>query len=352
MGGIPEASTPQRDRTRSSAASLPDWLSDALPRCGDRVAVELEESMPHAALDTGRWLRGLSPTGRAEDRFRDPLMFPLLQLPWWLERHLVAEADPALQEDILYSSLNGYYFIRLIDDLMDAHRGASPRILPAAAHFHCEFIGTYQKRFGGDPGFWGPARRHWSRCNDSVAEEARAAALDLDRFLDLASRKFCAAKIPLVAVCAHHSRRGDLEGWESLCDALGACYQMMDDLFDWLRDSRADRPTTFLLSEAARRARPGEALLDWMVREGWSWGVEQVENRFDVLEERALEVGSRDVVAHLDATRHLFRERAADIAAGFAEMAKLGFGGAASTPGSGAVGEAPRPTTATPVERT
>ena len=54
-----------------------------------------------------------------EAYFLHPEAFPMVLLPWWLESTIHEPPARGFQRDIVYSSVSGYYFVRMIDDLMD-----------------------------------------------------------------------------------------------------------------------------------------------------------------------------------------------------------------------------------------
>src|SRR4029077_10684294 len=86
-----------------------------------RIQRELSRSAPTLATQVSPWISSLSPTGDAPDYFMLPRMFPMLLLPWWMGENGRRKIDRGFQSDVVYSTLNGYYYIRLLDNLMDGH---------------------------------------------------------------------------------------------------------------------------------------------------------------------------------------------------------------------------------------
>src|SRR5690348_3037394 len=86
-----------------------------------RIENELVLSAPFLGELVCGWMSALSPTGKAADYFLQPGSFPLLYLPCWAARSFTVEPYAAFLSDVVYSTINGYYYIRLLDNLMDNH---------------------------------------------------------------------------------------------------------------------------------------------------------------------------------------------------------------------------------------
>src|SRR5690242_8264139 len=114
--------------------------------CNQRLEAELRARAPRLAEHVTAWLRHLfiDDPARAWIRSR---AFPVLQLPRWLAASLAADSDTRFHADLDYSSINGYYLIRLIDNVMDGDGTVETRLLPAAAFFHSRFQGVYLDYF-------------------------------------------------------------------------------------------------------------------------------------------------------------------------------------------------------------
>ncbi len=209
---------------------------------------------------------------------RDPRSFPVMQLPVWLSRTLSESLDRDFHVDVACSSLNAYYFIRLVDNVMDADGPAElRRLLPAAAVFHARFQLPYQRHFPAGHPFWDDFERWWSRAAVATVEDAFLECVDAERFVSVSGLKFSAAAVPLAAA-AHAGGRPDLvPAWAPLVDRLGGWYQLLNDLLDWHHDSRHGIRTWFL-SEFTRRGAPAESLPAWVAREGFDWAVELLES--------------------------------------------------------------------------
>ena len=222
------------------------------------------------------WMQQLSPTGDAAAYFRQPRAWPLLTLPIWVEESLAVAPDPAFQADLVYSSIAGYYYIRLIDDLMDHDATARLDLLPLSSVLHSEFQAGYARHFPPDHPFWPRYAELWYGAAEATVADAALTEISLAEFRAVSARKVSPGKIPVMAVLFRHDRADLLLAWFALCDALGAIVQMSDDLFDWQVDLKRPERTTYFLSEAERQRRGTEPRASWIMREGFDWGVEAV----------------------------------------------------------------------------
>lgn len=210
------------------------------------------------------------------EAFARPMSFPMFLLPWWAEGTLGHERDLLFQADLAYSTLNGYYYIRLIDDVMDGDRDVDLSALPALGFFHTEFTGPYRKYFAYDHHFWRFFEETWFGSADVTIRDARAKDLDQDEFTSSAARKTVASKIPVAAVCHRYGHSSAFAPWSEFIDALGRWSQFANDLRDWQKDLRYRHRTYFLWYSESRR-RKSESIESWIIREGIRWGIERLE---------------------------------------------------------------------------
>lgn len=299
-------------------APLDELLIGALRR----LPARLGQVAPYLADQVTAWMRGLAAAPDPADYFRNPLGFPLLRLPWWLGQTLAPAPDDTFQADLVYSTVNGYYFIRLVDNLMDGHALGERELLPALAFFHTEFQSAYQAYFEADHPFWELFRAVWFGAAEVTARDAGLADIDLDAFQLYAGRKVSAAKIPLAAVCWRAGRPEHLAPWAQFVDTLGRWHQMWNDVFDWSKDLRHGTATYFL-SEARRRKRPGEPAAAWVVREGFAWGVAGLHTGLAEAQAQAATLGSPGLAAYLERRGALLRQQQAEVAPGLAALAQL-----------------------------
>jgi hypothetical protein len=207
--------------------------------------------------------------------------FPHLVLPYWLSPAQQRVFDAEFQTDVVYSSINGYYSIRLCDNIADNDCLPELRKLaPCALYFDGEAIRPYMRHFPANHEFW-------SLLDTFLAEQVEASAVDslLDdvdakTFASLSSRKFTGTKIPLAAARFRYQiPESAFERWSRFVDCLGELAQFSNDFFDWHHDS-VHGVTTFVSSEARRRA-PSESIASWFVREGCDWGVQELKLRLE-----------------------------------------------------------------------
>jgi hypothetical protein len=186
-----------------------------------------------------------------------------------LELSLRGTVDVDFQMDLMVSSINGYYFTRMLDDIMDDHP-VDRAAMPALHRFHTSFIRPYQRYFGSDSPFWEYFERSLMVTVEAAAAEAGLTNVTGEDFLRISARKPAAAVIPLAAVCVRCYRADRLGSWEDIFHSFARWHQMRDDFLDWSADHKAGHPS-WILTEAARRRENGEGIPAWMAREGFAW---------------------------------------------------------------------------------
>ena len=267
------------------------------------------------------WMDALSPTGEAPDYFLQPSMFPMLLIPAWMSRS-VGVWDEQFQSELVYSSVNAYYSIRLLDNVMDGHETCEKELLPLSAFFHAEFQSVYQRYFDVSHPFWSSFHSLWLQTADVVVREAQLTTMDFKNFWEIAANKLSAAKIPLVAVHHQLGGRTDLARWLAFCDELAAWWQFLDDLMDWYIDDQR-RACTYFLCEAERRKDPGEPTLRWVLREGFEWGVETLEQWREGLKRLAHGLGSEDALNFFEDHSAMLMEGARNLLPGMRALQEV-----------------------------
>lgn len=217
----------------------------------------------------------------------EPRNFPHYVLPYWLSPPEARAADMEFQADILYSTVNGSYSIRVCDNIADDDSPAELRkIAPCVAYFDGEFIRPYMKYFSADHDFWSYFDRFWAKQAEASAADALLGEVDDEAYAEVSSKKFTATKIPVAAV---HLRYGEaavpLEQWLNLVDVLGAFAQFNNDFFDWKHDFIYGIETC--ISSEAKRQAPGQSLEHWFLSEGFAWGASALRRRFDSVKRSA-----------------------------------------------------------------
>jgi hypothetical protein len=272
------------------------------------------------ALDAGpvlgqrinRWIRDVFKTDQPEEAFKNPISFPMLLLPWYAELSLHPEAEPAFQTDLVYSTVNGYYYIRLMDNLMDGHGEEPSTILPVLNFFHTQFQSPYQQYFKFDHPFWEFFNTTWLHSAEVTLRDADLVQINRDVFIEVCAQKTCAAKIPIAAVFLRYERCASMAGWMRFVDLFGCWHQMWNDLFDWVKDMQYETQTYFL-SEARRRKRPEEALFDWVIREGFDWGLAVLDEWMLELQAMASDLESPRLKNYLTERKTLLSKQKAGI---------------------------------------
>lgn len=299
-------------------AQLSTLISTSLAR----LQGEMVGAAPTMARHVTRWMAHLAGSTSLEHYFKHPQAFPALLLPWWLEKSLGEMPNLDFQADLVYSTINGYYAIRLADNLMDGHATVELQLLPALNFFQTQFQAAYQPWFAAGHPFWDFFRATWFHSAEVTLQDALLTEIDAVQFEQIAAQKTSAAKIPLAAVCHRYGQLDRLEPWSRLVDLLGCWHQFLNDLFGWHRDHER-RTVTYFLSEAERRRRPDEPVLGWVVREGFDWGMAQAEGWMSALQALAQELNSRELIAYLEAREEMLQRQAAEASAGLAALGKL-----------------------------
>ncbi len=297
-------------------------LSQLAAGAAARLEAQLEQALPAMAPQLRAWLRRLSGESAPAAYFLHPLAFPSLGLPWWFETSLRGAVNPALQADLIYSTMNGYYYIRLIDNVMDGHATVETQLLPALGFFHTQFQGVYLRYFAPEHPFWPLFERTWYQSAEAAMHEAQLPAINLDQFRQVSAQKVCAAKIPLAAVGYFYNRPELIGPWCQLVDALGAWHQLRNDLFDWHRDLTRGA-VTYFLSEAELRRRPAEPVAGWVARQGFAWGLDMLAEMMSALNTAAKPLDCPPLLAYLAERRRLLAETGRQAQKGLAALAKL-----------------------------
>lgn len=263
-----------------------------------RIQEELSRFAPFLSGQVRGWMASLSPTGEAPEYFLQPRSFPLLHLPWWAAKSFADEPDWDFLADVIYSTVNGYYYIRLLDNLIDGHGTVELKILPATAFFHAEFQAMYHRYFDAAHPFWEVFRSSWFSSGEAVTREINLDRIDRAEFEQVTVAKLRGARIPVAAVAFHHDAGNRLPCWEEFTLALARWSQMEDDLFDWHNDLR-DGKTSYFLTEASRH-KGFESVEAWVIREGFEQGMEELQDELCVLRRLVPSLRSSDVERYLD----------------------------------------------------
>lgn len=294
-------------------------LSDLLAASLTRLQTEMQRVAPFMAQQVSGWIGQLSGTHRPEDYFKHPASFPLLLFPWWLEKTLRPQPDLAFHADLVYSTMNGYYYFRLLDNLMDGHGSQEIKILPAASFFHLQSQSVYQRYFEPDHPFWDFFARVLFGSAESTMQDAGLDELTLTQFQAVTSHKVCGGKLPVGAICYRYDCPHLIEPWSRFFDAFGAWHQMRNDVLDWNKDL-THHTCTYFLSEANRRRRADEPVAAWVAREGFQWGSDILGAWLADLKTLAASLHSPDLEAYLAEREAMMMKQTGDVLAGLRSL--------------------------------
>ena len=262
-----------------------------------RTLSDLDEQAPSLAKEVVEWLGSHCDVTRPHEYFTHPESLPFLALPFWLETSFRGVVDLEFQYDLIYASVNGYYFVRMLDDATDRH-DISPSVLPALGIFHMNLQRSFAQCFDQAHAFWDFFRSVWSASAEITSIDLRSQDISESDFMQQSGRKAVGATLPLGAVCYRYERCDLLPKWLSFFDKLARWNQMKDDFLDWGKDCAAGR-ATWLLCEARRRKAAAESVASWMGRAGVHWATERLEIWMNELIANAQLLQSHELVEYL-----------------------------------------------------
>jgi hypothetical protein len=256
-------------------ALMPKHLFDAdlekiLGESLARIRAELRKQCPLSAAAAQAWILRQNAPDPPEISFRR-LKSHFLLIPWFLERSIRESADPAFQLGLVYSSLNAYYFARLLDNVADGQSPGDAELLPMAAFFHYNFQAVYAGWFTPDSLFWKHFGELWIGMADATTSCSRTALFSDGDLEKATARKIAAVKIPVAAVCFRYGREDVLDGWFAFYEAFCCAHELLDDFCDCFSDMEAGR-SSYLLSCASREKLPDETIESYMIRAGLERG--------------------------------------------------------------------------------
>lgn len=299
-----------------------ETLSRIITQSIQRLVNELEHITPDMVSPISEWMKSLAGDHAPEAYFKHPLAFPTLLLPWWVEESLDKEMNLDFQADLAYSSINGYYFIRMIDNVMDGEDTVEKKLLPSLAFFHTEFQTAYQVRFAPTHPFWGLYRSVWFGTAQAAIHDAQLSEITLEMFEKASAQKVSAALIPIAAICHRYNRPDLIEAWSEFVFRMGRWHQMFNDVFDWHKDSQNGNETYFL-SEAKQLKGETESSMAWIIREGFAHGCKTLRTWMREAQELASTLNNPSVLAYLEERADLFEKRAQDAINGFEVLSKI-----------------------------
>jgi hypothetical protein len=284
--------------TRIDSDAYPAPLRSITAAAVERLGTRLSGMAPTLGEHANRWMRSLAGDAPPERYFLHPRAFPAVLLPWLADKAIRGKPSAAFQRDVVYSTVAGYYFVRLIDDVMDGE-AVSPPAIPLLIVLHAEFEQAYHRHFPAGHPFWDDLARSSYQAAETASRDAGQQRITRGHFLASSARKVAGAKIPIAAVCHHAGRPELVAPWSDFVDLLGRWHQMLNDMLGWSRDLQRGTPTYFL-SEAADRAGPDGSIAEWIVNQGYGWGIDQLQPWMGELKASARDLGSPSLVRYLE----------------------------------------------------
>lgn len=256
------------------------------------------------AGETLRWIARRCDVAHLERYLAHPEAMPLLALPWWLEKSVRGEADTEFQTGLMTSSAHGYFFIRMLDDLMDGHE-VDRACLPALHLFSFHFQSIYSRYFPARDPFWEYFERSLASTAEAVSADFGLRQISSQDFLTITARKSSAALIPIAAVCSRYCRFDLLPKWEEFLTLFSRWHQMRDDIVDWSEDYEGGH-STWILTEAQAGKAPGETVPVWMGRTGLAWAYDVMAGWMREIRAAAGGLSSSELIGYLDAREATF----------------------------------------------
>lgn len=287
-----------------------------------KLTEELRSRSDNLSQHLVSWIQGLSKQGPPEGYFLHPHAFPTLFFPHWVKEGCGFAHDGGLHRDLTYSSISGYYFIRLIDDVMDQHPERKTNLLPLLGFFHERFQSIYCGYFPHSHPFWDYFKKQWTLSAEASVRDSHFRHIDEEAFSGVSSKKVCAGKIPMVAVCMRNGRANLPPLWDQAFDELSAFHQFHNDFFDFQRDAGLGIQTHFLF-HAERHKKDGESLESWVLREGFEWGADAMKTKLARLRSIASSSQSPSFERYLEERERILVRTLEESIPGLCSMKKL-----------------------------
>ena len=111
-----------------------ETLIEVAAEADEQLRAKLSAEVPFMAQSVERWLDEVFGGAGLAEVFTRIDAFPMLLIPWWADGS-IGERNRQLHRRLTYSTMNGYLYIRLIDNLMDGDAPADVDLLPALSFF-------------------------------------------------------------------------------------------------------------------------------------------------------------------------------------------------------------------------
>jgi hypothetical protein len=289
-------------------------IRELLKQCSDTT--------PFIADKLHAWMIDLSRTDDPTDYYRHPAAFPLLALPRWFAAATDVPPDRAFELEVVRSSVSGYYYIRLIDNVMDKEATDEKRMLPILSILHTNFTRPYSNLFPFGHPFWSDFESCWFAAAEATVKDAFLQQITLAEFRGICSKKISAARIPILAAAHRYDCILEAAPWLEAIDDLAAWHQMANDLFGWKKDFNTGIKTYFL-SEGMRQKDPAKPIEAWVVQGGFDWGAELLESWMTDLKQKVSRLSSPGFESFLAARHAAFLQRSAKVSKGLMGLRSL-----------------------------
>ena len=269
-----------------------------------------------------KWIENGHPSAAPFEKYTHPEAYPMLLFPWYLEQSIQGRVEKDFQSQLVYSTINGYYYIRMMDNLMDNHFTNELSILPLLNVFQVEFYSAYQPFFSSEHPFWNAFKDVWYTSAEVTIQDSHLATIDEDQFVKIAAQKTSAVKIPLTAVCHRYNRLEKLEPWFQFIDRFSCWHQLFNDTFDWRKDLN-NQTTTYFISEAKRQTENSDSITNWIVEEGLEWSFNLLAQWMNELKQMSQFMASEQLQQYLLIREQIMFDQQEEAKKGFKQAQKL-----------------------------
>jgi hypothetical protein len=199
--------------------------------------------------------------------FLDPRAYPVVSLPWWAT---AGQPDAEMHRALAASSMAGYLFIRMVDDVSDGDHRVKGSVLPTLGFLHSEFERPYHSWFPVDHEFWQVFRQRWYGAASTTATDLGYASVSRLQFEEVAARKTQAAVVPVAAALWGSGRPELVAPWERFIDMFGRWHQFQNDLKGIERDEASGNATYVLTTALAAAEKLSPRAWLWTAGSGWA----------------------------------------------------------------------------------
>jgi hypothetical protein len=286
-------------------------VADLVTRAGQRVYRDVLRSLPDTSARIFAW----RPITVLTSMWLSAEGVPFAHLPFWVAPPEAATDDAEFLCDVTYSTINGFCFIRLLDDVADADRPDEVRkLLPACGVFHNRFQAAYVKYFPYGHKFWSLFDAAWNAQAEYSIIDAHLADIGSSEFTSVSARKTSAGIIPVVASALRYGVPEAIEPWSEFVREVGALQQLTNDYLGCERDLKFG-VNTYVLSEYRRGRSEPETLRAWLARQGHAWACAELEDCTSRVGSVAKELGSLEALEWADQRAAALRKRLAEAGA-------------------------------------